>query len=152
MRGGSCINYSLNKRKRWLLAEELRQNICSVNNLEDLDFKTVLVERELTTFSSRSNCRPDCVRICESHSERPEVLPNEKYALASQLRLKSKGLIAVPRKKWWDPHPDNALSEDDDREEEPDVELHYEICCPRPQEKWEWRQDTPTAPWEKKGD
>ncbi|XP_072038265.1 uncharacterized protein [Amphiura filiformis] len=133
------IPYSLNKRKRWLLAEELQRNICAVNNLENLDFKTVLVERDLTMSNGcpRRATRPDCVRVCESHTDRPEVLPNQKYALASQLRLKSKGLIGVHRKEetspWRDLPPDET-------EPEP-VELYYEICYPRQDENSQWRKE-----------
>ena len=140
--------YSLNKRKRWMLADDLRNVACACDLYEDMDYKVVLVERELTTNGGargRNIPPPDCVRVCESKTDRPEVLPNQKYALVTDLRLKSKGLAGVNYKE-------NAHEEDLPREEDPEeIEVYYEICYPRSEENSQWRKERRDAPIYRRG-
>ena len=121
-----------------MLADDLREVACACDLREDLDFKVVLVERELIS-TPRAGARqippPDCVRVCESKTDCPEVLPNQKYALVTDLRLKSKGLSDVHYKQ-------NANEEDLPREEDPEeIEVYYEICYARSEENSQWRRE-----------
>ena len=126
--GYDTERYSLNKQRRWLLAENLRNFICAENVHEDFDFKVILVEREQDIDELRQS---DCIRVCETKSACAEILPKDKRHF-----LDLRHIIKKPDDKIKCSRTEENLSSDKE-----EIELYYEICYAQPQCKLQWMRE-----------
>ena len=145
----------MNKRKRWLLPGLLQENFQDTNLHTDLDFKVVLVERELIMTrgcSGQKRFRGDCIGVYETKDEMKRV-PKNKYSYAHDLRrlgsVNGRNSRRRQNRIWArrNPTPNNEPSP-----ESRPMELHYEVCYPRPKDISPWKQTVKYYPsWDREG-
>lgn len=121
--------FSVNKRKRWLLPKLLKETIEENEDIDELPFRVCLVERAIQSRvagddMSINRCqrnRADCLSVIRSKSVKRKFKPKKKYSFESDLhgdRVRSWGRIEHVK--------------DEDSQEPPPSELTYEICYPPP--------------------
>ena len=91
----TSMKYSLNKRKRWRIPEQIKD--CIENKqMEDTvnDFKVTLVERKTMktceNFESRFEIQNDCVSYYDTKWQEGKVKPKKKYSFETDLKYKGK--------------------------------------------------------------
>lgn len=98
------VQFSLNKRKRWLFEEEMEHNL---HYFQRRDFRVVVVKREMTMphkflFTYTTICDPSWVNqycnVCATYMDSKACLPIIQYVWSSFSDLRRVACDQIPRK------------------------------------------------------
>ena len=114
----------------------IKENILDEENHTESKFQLTLSERQIGSSNGDITSRSgDCIAVHQSRSDHPQRLPKRTYAFEADL--------AGPEKKGKKSRRRKNKSRQIETEEEEAVvedalpEIHYEVCYPRPKNKYQ---------------
>ncbi|XP_072037935.1 uncharacterized protein [Amphiura filiformis] len=129
------ILYSLNKHRRWELPEMLKENILEEENHEESKFQLILSERHISVGGKDITARSgDCIGIHQTKCDHLKRIPKNTYSFESDLKASEK---KNGRKKQRKMKEEKEEEEADGLEEDLIPQIHYEVCYPRPRNKFQ---------------
>ena len=115
----------------------IKENILEEENHTESRYQLSLSERHIGGGTGTSIHSGDCIGVCQSKITPAQRLPKQCYAFGSDL----KGSTTRPGKGRRRKGRKNQVEEEADGEDEVEEvlpEIHYEVCYPRPKDRYQY--------------